>query len=97
VRQDKILEHRNHEGIGAVGEEAGDLGLEPATQGELSAENLVLGKDEKEDAHGDAKEGERECVAVPHRDLTVAEGPSTIETVSISVSFPSGNIQLAAS
>src|SRR4029077_2535086 len=85
VRQDKTPEHRNHEGIGAVRKESGDVPSKPAAQGELSAENFVLSEDQEEDAHGDAKEGERACVAVSHCGLSLVERlPFTTEAVSIS-------------
>lgn len=74
VWQDKIPEHGNHEGVGAVRQEAGDVALKPAAEGELGAEDFVLGKDEEEDPYSDPKEGERECVPIAHRGPRIVRG-----------------------
>ena len=58
VWQDEVLQNRLHEGIRAVFEKAVDPELKAAVQGELRAEDFVLGENEKERADCDAQYGQ---------------------------------------
>ena len=59
MRKHEAAQNRHHERIGAVREEAVDPELKPAVKCELSSENFVLSKNEKENTYADAQECER--------------------------------------
>ncbi len=62
--ENEIAKDGDHEGVGAAfGDEFVDPELKAAVQGELRAEDFVLGEDEKEKADADAQESESAGVA----------------------------------
>src|SRR5712692_182174 len=64
MRQNNILQHRRHKRIRASLQKAANPPLKSSAQSELCAEHFVLGKNEKENAYGNAQSGEREGIAI---------------------------------
>jgi len=60
----EISQNRGHERVGAVLEEAVDPSFESAMQGELRAEDFVLGENQKQDSDADAQKGEGTSIGV---------------------------------
>jgi len=58
VRKNEATQHGSHEGISALGEETIDPELKAAMQRELRGQDLVLAENQKENAYGNAQEGE---------------------------------------
>src|SRR5438105_3490 len=58
VRKDEPAQHRDHERIRPIRQEASDPPLKAAAERELGAEDLVLTENEKEHANTDTKVGE---------------------------------------
>ena len=52
VRDDEIAKHRNHEGVGAIGEETVDPKLETAAERERSAEDFVFAENQEQNSNG---------------------------------------------
>jgi len=59
MRENEVLEDRNHERIGSVLKKAADPVLKPTAKRKLRAHNFVFAKDEKENTDCNAKSRKR--------------------------------------
>ena len=59
MRENEVLENRNHERISSVLKKATDPVLKPIAERKLCANNFVLTKNEKENTDCDAKSRKR--------------------------------------
>ena len=59
MRENKVLENRNHKRIGSDLKKAADPILKPPAQSELCAKNFVLAKNKKQGTHCDSQTGKR--------------------------------------